>query len=137
MPVPIGSASRTLPVSAFRITIVAGLWQEAKRMWFFASKRQPAGSAALAVESISGGYFERLGVHRGDLVLIFQVDLHVALAVGDGLFRRAAQVERADDRAVLGVDDGGVGRAVAEYPDALVERDRRECRPGRPARRWS
>ena len=83
---------------------------------------ESAGAAALAVESISRGYFERLSVHRGDLVLIFQIDPYVAVAVGNSLFRRTAQVERAHDRAILGVDNRGVGGAVAEYPDALVER---------------
>ena len=45
----------------------------------------------------------------------------MALAVEDGLLGRAAEVDGADDGAVLGVDDGDVGRGVAEDVDAAVE----------------
>ena len=68
------------------------------------------------------GHRQRLGVHHGDVVLVFDIDIDVALAIADGLFRRAAEIERADDGAVLGVDHGGVRGTVAEDPDALVER---------------
>ena len=77
-----------------RRRVVAGSEKDA----ILGIERQPAGAAALVIQSISGGDFKRLGVHGGDLVLIFQVDPHMALAVGDGLLRRPAQVERADDR---------------------------------------
>ena len=45
----------------------------------------------------------------------------MAVAVGDGLLRRSTQVEGANNGTILGIDDGGVGRAVTEDPDALVE----------------
>ncbi len=69
-----------------------------------------------------GGYLEGLGVQCGDVVLVFEIDIQMALAVGDGLLRRSAQVECANYGAILGLDHGRVGLAVTENPDPLVKR---------------
>jgi len=46
------------------------------------------------------GDCHRFGVHHRDAVLVFNVDVNMALFVGRGLFRRAAQVDGSNDRAV-------------------------------------
>ena len=53
------------------------------------------------------------GVDDGDGVFVFEVDVHLALAVSCGLFRRAADIDGAEDGAVLVVDDGNIWRGVA------------------------
>lgn len=58
------------------------------------------------------GHLEGLDVHDRDIVLVLDVNIQMALAVAGGLLRRAAEINRADDRAVLGVNDRGVGRNV-------------------------
>ncbi len=50
---------------------------------------------------------------------VFVVDPHGTLAVGDGEFRFAAEGNGPDDRAVRGVDSGGVLAATVEAEDAL------------------
>src|SRR6267154_3904621 len=50
---------------------------------------------------------------------VFVVDPDGTLAVGDGEFRFAAEGNGADDRAVCGVDSGGVFAAAVEAEDAL------------------
>src|ERR1019366_559028 len=82
---------------------------------------QPAGPATLAGKIILGGHLECLGVHGGNLILVFQIDVQVTFSVGDGLLRSAAQIERAHDGTGLGVDHRRVGLAVTENPDPLVE----------------
>src|SRR5438874_2305166 len=67
---------------------------------------QAGGSAALSLESIMSGHLERLRVHHRDIVLVLDVDVDVTLPIADCLFRRAAQVDRADDRALLCVNHG-------------------------------
>src|SRR5256885_581317 len=49
-----------------------------------------------------------------------QVDVGVALAVRDRLFRRAAEVDRSGHRAVHGVDHRHVRSGVAEHIDPLA-----------------
>lgn len=80
-----------------------------------------AGAAvAFAGEAKGGGELEGFGVDDGDAALVFEVDVDVALVVGDGLFGRSAEIDGADDGAVPGVDDGDVRRAVAQDVDAAV-----------------
>src|SRR5207253_4279068 len=69
-----------------------------------------------------GHHLERLGVYDRDVVFVLDVDVNAALSVGGGLLGRTAQVERADDRSVAGLDDGRIRRVVAEHPHTSVER---------------
>jgi len=101
--------------------MVAGLWQVEKRTILDVECEAP-GPAALAPELPVSRHLHGLGVDGGDLILVFQIDVHVTLAVRNGLLGRSAQVERRDDRAIFRVDHRGVWLAVAEYPDALVKR---------------
>src|SRR5215469_260967 len=82
----------------------------------FGVEGQAGGRAAFAAELVVRGDLEFFRVDGGDVVLVFDIDVDVALAVGDGLFGRAAEIEGAGDRAVAGVEDGGVRHAVAEDP---------------------
>ena len=81
-----------------------------------AQTRRPA---ALAGKVVVRRHLEGLDVHDRDVVLVFEANIQVALAVAGGLLGRAAQVNRADHGAVLGVNDGGVGLAVAEDVNAF------------------
>src|ERR1039458_4644749 len=82
---------------------------------------QAAGAATLAFEGVCAGDLECLSVDDGDLIHVFEIDKHFAVAVGDGLLGLSAEIERANDGTILGIDDGGVGGSVTEDPDALVE----------------
>ena len=81
----------------------------AKRMWFFASKPRPARPAAFAGQVVVRRHLEGLDVHDRDVVLVFESTYRWPLAVAGGLLGRAAEVNRADDGAVLAVNDRGVG----------------------------
>ena len=63
-----------------------------------ASNARPAGTSAFRRDVVMRGHLHRLGIDDGDVVLVFDVDVDVAVAIGDRLLRRAAQIERADDR---------------------------------------
>jgi len=53
-------------------------------------------------------------------VLVFDVDVDMALEIGDGLLGRAADVDGAEDFAVGVVDYGEVGRGVGEDVEPVV-----------------
>jgi hypothetical protein len=67
-------------------------------------------------------YLESLDVHDRHIVFVFDVNIEMALAVARGLFGCAAEVNRADDRAVLGIDHRGVGCAMAENVNPFRQR---------------
>src|SRR5882672_1163185 len=82
---------------------------------------QPSTRATLAGEIVRAGYGELLGVHNRDFFFVFNVDVYMTFAVGRGLFWHSAQVDRAYDRAILGIDDRHVGRAMTQIVDPFVE----------------
>ena len=91
-PVPIGRVVDHLAVRGVHHHHIGGLRQAANRIWFFASMASPAHVAAFAREIVVRGHLHRFGVHNGDVVLVFDIDIEVAFAIGDRLFRCATQV---------------------------------------------
>src|SRR5580704_6366907 len=65
------------------------------------------------------GFGQFLRVELDQLRGVFVVDEDAALAVGCGEFRLATQGQRANDRAIGGVDGGGVFAAAVEGEDAF------------------
>src|SRR6266436_996038 len=63
--------------------------------------------------------FQILRIENDHVRGLFGVDEHSALAIGDREFGLIAQGNRADDRAVRGVDYGGVLAAAIEGEDAF------------------
>ena len=93
----------------------------AKRIWFFTSNRQARRAAGFALKRVSRRQLEGVGVHHGDAGLVFQANIHVALQIADGLLRRAANVNGADHRAILGVNHRDLrGRCGREYRPVSV-----------------
>ncbi len=93
----------------------------AKRMLFFDIKCKTGAFSALAGEIVLPDHFHRLRIDHRDGVLIFEVNVDLASAVGLGLFRRATQINGAENGAVLIVDDGDVRRAMREFVEAMVK----------------
>src|SRR5665213_2149624 len=85
-------------------------------------ERESGALTALAGKVVVRGHGQRLRIHHRDVVLVFDIDIEVALAVGLALFRRAAQIDRARNRTVRSVNHRRIRRAVAQNPDAVVER---------------
>ena len=81
VPWPIGSVSRILPSSELSITMIGRIVARGKENVILHVERQPARPAALAAQIPVRGHFQSLGVHGSDLVLVFQIDIDVALAV--------------------------------------------------------
>ena len=84
-------------------------------------QRQSCVPAALAVQAVGCGHFHRLRIDYGDAVLVLDINVDSAFAVGCGLLRCAAEVDRAEDLAVIRIDDGGIRCAVAEDVAAMIE----------------
>ncbi len=76
-------------------------------------------AAALAGDVVLAGHLERGGVDDGDGVLVFDVDVKMALAVEYGLLGGAAEVDGAEDGTVMRVEHRNVGRGVREDVDAV------------------
>lgn len=68
------------------------------------------------------GHGHALRVHYGDVAFVLNVDIDMALAVGDRLLGCASQVDGARDSPVLGIYHGGIGSAMAQDIDAIVKR---------------
>ena len=76
-------------------------------------------------------HLERMGVHNGNFVLIFKINIDMAFAVTGRLFGSAAEVDGADDGAVLGVDGSNIGARCGWRGCKCVRwRARKECRQG-------
>ena len=67
---------------------------------------------------MGGGEFERAQVHHGNGVLVFEIHIHLG-AVDLRLFGGSAEINRADNGPVLGVQHGDIGLTMAEYENAL------------------
>ena len=80
---------------------------------------KPARTAAFARQVEVCCHLESLDVNDGDVVLVLKIDIKMSFFVACRLFGRAAQVDGADDGAVLGIEQRGVGLTVAEDIDAL------------------
>src|SRR5262249_26600040 len=63
-----------------------------------------------------------LGVDYRNIGLVLDDHIDEAVAVANGLLGRTAQIDRAKDLAIFGVDYRGVHGRVAENIDTLVER---------------
>src|SRR4029077_10217013 len=66
-------------------------------------------------------YSHRLRIDDGDVVLVSDIDINVAAAIGDGLLRHPAEVDCAEHGTIHGVDHGGMGSGVAENVNVLVK----------------
>ena len=84
-------------------------------------EREPGEAGALVAEIVMRGHGHRLGVDHGDVGLVGDVHVDVSQAVGGRLLGRAAQVDRAEHGAILGVDDSDMRHRVAQHVDAIVE----------------
>src|SRR5439155_14919486 len=71
--------------------------------------------ATLAAKVVVRGDLEGFDIDDRHVVLVFDINIEIALAVAGGLFTRAAEINRAEDGAVLGVEHCGVRRTVAEH----------------------
>ena len=109
-----GSVVRILPSVALMMTIVGfggcagGLpeMRARREQHVILVVEREAVAAADIAERIVRGRLHRLGVDDGDAALrVLHDDVNRALAVGDRLFGDAAEIDRADHRAILRVDD--------------------------------
>src|ERR1035438_9820455 len=71
-------------------------------------ERKTCAPSAFAGNVVLPNHLHRVGVDDGDGGLVYDVDIDFAVAVGSGLLGRAADVDGAQDRAVLIVEDGDV-----------------------------
>ncbi len=85
-------------------------------------QRKAGAAAALARNVVLADHLHRVGVDHRDGRLVFDVDIDLAVAVGGGLLRCAADIDSAQDRAVLIVEDGDIGRGVAEDVEVVIVR---------------
>ena len=84
---------------------------------------EPVAASGLVAERVVVRRLHRFDVDDGDTSLrVLHHDVNRPVAVGDALFRDAAEINVAEDRAVLGVDHHRILRRMAEDVDALIER---------------
>ncbi len=83
-------------------------------------ERQARATAAFARNIVVAHHLHRVRVDHRDGGLVFNVDIDFAVAVGGSLLGRAANVDGAQDRAVLVVEHGDVRRRVAEDVEAVI-----------------
>lgn len=77
-------------------------------------------SSAFAGDIVFAGHLHGVGVDDCDGVFVFNVDVDFAVAIGDGLLRCAADIDGSEDGAVFIVENGNVGRGVAEDVEVVV-----------------
>ena len=83
-------------------------------------ERQARASAASAREIVAADHLHRVNVNHCDRGLVFNVDVDFAVAVRCGLFRRAADVDGAENRSVFVVKHRDVGRRVAQDIEVVI-----------------
>ncbi len=69
-----------------------------------------------------GGHRKCLGVDHRNIAFVLDIHINVAVAIGNGLFRRPAQVDCANDGTIFRVNHGCVWRGVAEIVNTLIKR---------------
>ena len=119
-PLPMGRSVMMCPSVAERMTMFCLSRQAAKRMLFFGVQRQAGAAAALARDVVFADHLHGVRVDDGDGGFVFNVDIDFAAAVGCRLLRRAADVDGAEDCAVLIVKHGDVRRDVAEHVEVVI-----------------
>src|SRR6266487_5071536 len=70
-------------------------------------------------------YFSRLQVHHRDLVLVHEIDIYVALAIGGEELRFSTQFDRRIQFSRFGIDV-----RLERHQDAFVARDYQEASAG-------
>jgi len=83
---------------------------------------QSGARAGFTGNIVMGSHGKRSCVKHRDIAFIFDIDIHVAVAVSDGLFRSSPQIDRANDRTIFCIDYSCVRHSVAEVVNTLVKR---------------
>ena len=104
VPLPMGSVASTLPSSAFNDHADTGLGAHGKENVILHVQTEAARFAGAVAEVILGDELERFEIHDGDFLLVLDIHIQFSLPVALGLLHRAADINRAGHRAVLGIN---------------------------------
>ena len=85
-------------------------------------QRKAGASSTLARNIVPAKHFHRVRVDDRDARLVFDVDIDLSVAVGDSLLGCATDVDGAEDRAILIVEDGNIRLSVAEDVEVVIVR---------------
>ena len=120
VPLPMGSVASTLPSSAFTTTQTSGVRAHREQDVILHVKAEAARSTRVVAEVILGHDLHGLQIHHRDFLLVLHIHIQFPLPVALGLFHRAADVNGARHRAVLGINHRDAGDLVAENENLPV-----------------